>query len=319
MEPARRLREQRASFRCAVSGPRHVELRIDEQRYPGFMLDQSAGGFAVLLDRSPQVGEQSTVTLHTDAGDFEVRIAFVSEAEESSESDASDGDSRTLYRVGLARICDIIPLESIASPGLGSLARMVVESVFRGSNPTMLTGLGLVLVLAAVPVLLLPLFGHILASPVERCEPAAVRTSRHTRAPDRQERREAERTTPGAWRPGASGKSDLGGRIAKPAQDLARTHYDEFRRLARGAPGAAAFELPEVARQLRLTPQQQQHISRVVERTETSLAELTAQAHRVDRAQRSAERQAVLDAARREAVARLDEAQQAQWRLWAEQ
>lgn len=316
MEPASRHYEQRRSFRCAVSGSQSVELRIDGQRYPGRMLDQSAGGFAVLLDRSPQAGEQSAVALHTDAGDFEVRVAFVLEDATAGKSHASGEPAPQRFRVGLALIRDIDPLEGGTSPGLGTLVRLALGCLLPRSTSTMLTGLGLVLLLAAVPVVMLPLFGHIMACPTKCGEPAAVRTSRHAAGPEREGRQAVARTGAGGLGSKPRGNSAFGQHISGAVQGLAKAHHNELRRLASGAPGAAVFELPEVARRLRLTPQQRQHLSQLAERTEASLAELGAHAHRFDREQRAARRQALLDAARHEAEAALDEAQQAQWRQW---
>ncbi len=313
MEPANQHSEQRRSVRCAVSGGRHVELRIDGQRYPGRMLDQSAGGFAVLLDCPPQVGELNAVALHTDAGDFEVRIAFVSEDTAAGESHAPGEPAPPKFRVGLARIRDIDPLEEGTSPGLGPLVRLAVGSLLPRSTSGMFTGLGLALLAAAVPILLLPLFGHISTAPKGRGEPAAVDLVRYARSSEGG-RPAAERTAAATARGAVNGKSEFGERLLNPAHDRAQAHHDELRRLARGAPGAAAFQLPEVARWLRLTPHQQQHIAQFVELAEASLAELSAQAHTMDRATRAVKRQAILDAARQEAVAALDEMQQALWR-----
>jgi len=105
------LCNQRNSFRCPVTeSRRRCELRIGAELLPARLVDESAGGFAVLVDRRPDLEIGQTVQLRTDSGWFDVQVRSAAEA--PSPEEASD-----CFRLGLQRLGEAAPSEEpTASP-----------------------------------------------------------------------------------------------------------------------------------------------------------------------------------------------------------
>lgn len=101
----------RGSFRCPVAESRqHCVLHVGGERYPGRLLDESAGGFAVLLDKQPAVEVAQTALLQTDSGCFQVRVMYMAEALPPLGSRLPESDAPTQwYRLGLGRMGDALP------------------------------------------------------------------------------------------------------------------------------------------------------------------------------------------------------------------
>ena len=80
MSTANSLTDQRKSFRCPVADSRmECVLQIGATRVPGRLLNESAGGFSVLVDGPLSLGVDQTAELHNDSGWFEVRVVHVME------------------------------------------------------------------------------------------------------------------------------------------------------------------------------------------------------------------------------------------------
>lgn len=319
MEPAGKHDEQRHSFRCAVSGSRQrAELRIDRQRYPVLLLDESAGGFAVLMDCCPQTGEQSRIELHADVGGFQVQIVHVAEQEIPATDVAAEGAPQRRYRVGLTRVGDLDPPEHRGVTGPGIWLRFALASMFPDSGSILVAGAVFAVFLAAAPVVLVFMFGWVSATPASR-DGAGGEYSGQTLQVTGPDKTAGGRTSGQSMgRTAASGLDDLGNHVTKTVQQSTASDRDELGRLLRGMPGAAAFTLPEVVRELGLTSQQQDRIRELSETAEAMLAEPEPQSAMLNRAQRTAKRQVILDAARRDVLSLLDEQQQALYRQLTE-
>jgi hypothetical protein len=75
---------QRLSFRCTVADTRQrCELRIGADVLPATLLDESAGGFGVLVERLAGLEVNQTAELRTDTGWSLVRVVHLSEANPS--------------------------------------------------------------------------------------------------------------------------------------------------------------------------------------------------------------------------------------------
>ena len=118
------IREQRASFRCVVPESRQsCELKIGSGLVPAVLVDESAGGFSVALDRPPGLDAGQTAELHTDAGWFAVRVAHVKPivASEGDDPVATEEPSQW-FRLGLVRMEEIrAPLPPRVSRFAGNL------------------------------------------------------------------------------------------------------------------------------------------------------------------------------------------------------
>ena len=101
----------RGSFRCPVAESRqHCVLHVGGELHPGRLLDESAGGFAVLLDKQPNVEVAQTALLQTDSGYFQVRVMYMAEAPTPLGSRLPESDVPTQwFRLGLGRLGDALP------------------------------------------------------------------------------------------------------------------------------------------------------------------------------------------------------------------
>jgi hypothetical protein len=99
--------QRRQSYRFAVSDPAQGELVLaDRSRWPVRLLDQSAGGFAVLIDSSTPVGRGDVIQLQTDAFCSEVRVVYTIEIE-LADGTGNASASAPRFRLGLMRLGDL--------------------------------------------------------------------------------------------------------------------------------------------------------------------------------------------------------------------
>ncbi len=300
---SRPLNEQRQSFRCNVADARRsAELRIGNERYRVMLLDESAGGFAVLMDRQPAAAADGPVELTTDAGDFEVRIAHVVQTELPGAGPASDAEPQRRYRVGLVRVRDIDPFDRIADAGVATQLRFALGSVFPKLGVPMIPGVALAILLAISLTVLALLFPVAGALPVDQ-----------GRTPRTQDRdftgRSRPEFTPNEPRTAAGHVQQAGGH-----RGGAGSGTGGLQALARGVSGAAVFTMPEMIDAFGLSPHQQEKMASIVQLTAEALAAFSAASVGYDRARRAAERQAILDAARDSALAVLNDDQKSRWR-----
>lgn len=107
------LCDQRSSFRCPVAeSRRQCALRIGEATLPAWLIDESAGGFSVLVNRPPNLETEQTVLLQTDSGWFNVRVTFAVEVPPPEDCDVVESKEPTeWFRLGLQRLGDAVPLD----------------------------------------------------------------------------------------------------------------------------------------------------------------------------------------------------------------
>jgi hypothetical protein len=67
---------------------------------PALLIDESRGGFAVLIDRLEGIKPGKKAKLHTDMGWFQVRIVYVKEAARPAHSNTK---SDCWFRLGLRK------------------------------------------------------------------------------------------------------------------------------------------------------------------------------------------------------------------------
>ncbi len=122
MSTANPSNDRRESFRCPIEEPRERSvLRVGANTLPCRLLDESAGGFSVLLDGPVDLGADQIAELHSDAGSFEVRVIHATDAAPLKDGDTNDSqeESASRFRVGLLRLREIPPDE----PSLAVFAR----------------------------------------------------------------------------------------------------------------------------------------------------------------------------------------------------
>ncbi len=96
-----RHREDRKSVRNQVPQARQsCELKVGADVAPALLVDESSGGFAILIDRLEGLKSGKRAKLHTDTGWFEVRIVYVRKA---APPPGSASKSDTWFRAGLRK------------------------------------------------------------------------------------------------------------------------------------------------------------------------------------------------------------------------
>src|SRR5512140_1928238 len=100
MSTERPSHEQRASFRCIVPEARqYCELKIGADLLPARLVDESAGGFSVVVGRPPGVIVNEIAELHTDSGSFAVHVVRIASVVASeSEDAATDNEPEQRFR-----------------------------------------------------------------------------------------------------------------------------------------------------------------------------------------------------------------------------
>lgn len=107
MNPRREDTDQRKTYRCRVpEGQEHAELQVGRQRTPIRLFNESAGGFAALVEGNPGIKMDDVLELITGMGRFEARVAYVSQVMQAS-SGKKHGEP--LLRIGLERLGDLSP------------------------------------------------------------------------------------------------------------------------------------------------------------------------------------------------------------------
>ena len=76
------------------------ELKVGTGVVPALLVDESRGGFAILIDRLEGLKRGKKAKLHTDMGWFVVRIVYIRKAARPS---GSDSKCDTWFRVGLRK------------------------------------------------------------------------------------------------------------------------------------------------------------------------------------------------------------------------
>ena len=109
------LDNRRTSFRCLVVNARSpCTLRVGEDELPVGLLDESAGGFSVLVDRPPGLSVGQTAQLRTDSGWFEVRVANIREVvAPEGENGVRPKGPNSCFRVGLLRLGEQVLIDEL--------------------------------------------------------------------------------------------------------------------------------------------------------------------------------------------------------------
>ena len=107
MNPRQENIDQRKSYRCRVpQGQEHAELQVGRRRTPIRLFNESAGGFAALVEGNPGIKVDDVLELITGTDRFEARVAYVSQVMQAS-SGKKQGEP--LLRIGLERLGDLSP------------------------------------------------------------------------------------------------------------------------------------------------------------------------------------------------------------------
>jgi hypothetical protein len=300
MRPKDETRNQRESVRCPVTESRRQSvLVVGKTRLPVRLLDESAGGFAVLADAPPGVTENQRVQLVTDSGWFDVGVIYVRQVDPD---DVANGASASAegpwFRIGLCRLGEVESAAEDAAlcpAGFGlyfSLAKWCPSN----SGAMVVVGVLFTLAVIALPLAIMGTF---------------------KRNDDWSLKRPASWDGPRSSASAASGDAPFGsssavGRSAGSASTWGGAPWS-LRDTARRLPGATPLTLPEVVRTLKLTDAQQEKIRLVIDATIQAVRDLDSPLQGRQRQELSAIRAQAFEESLKEALKVLDSEQRAQW------
>ena len=320
---------QRRSFRCkVVDAGRLCQLIVGADVLSARLLDESAGGFAVAVDRLAGLEVGQTAELRTDTGHFSVRVANVAETTPSEDANAPAEEQHRSFRLGLMRLGEISLPEP---PGVSVLAGSLLFRPWQwhpsNGSPTLIGGL-LAMAVVIVPLGLIYVFWYAGQSnrawiPQWGNPPMASSESSHGRwvpAPLRQSADDLPSSKNPAEPPefeppfdnvaSASGGGQTRGQTTSWSSSFSEQEwYDAIQRL----PGADPLTLPEVVEYLQLTADQQERIGRVIEATAKAIRDLDSQLPGQQRKEITEQREQLRAQARREALKILTDEQRARW------
>ena len=114
-------------------------MRIGRRRWPVWLFDESAGGFAAWMGVRPTMQVDDLAELRSPTGWFEVRVVYVAQAEAE---ETAPGTDAPLYRLGLQRVRELEGRPCVEA-GNGKSAR---DAIFSARTPLV----AIAVVLAAV-------------------------------------------------------------------------------------------------------------------------------------------------------------------------
>jgi hypothetical protein len=328
MGEERRIGEQRTSFRCTVADTRrHCELIVGADVLPAQLLDESAGGFSVLVDRLDGLGIDQEAELRTDSGWFAVRVVYVTEVA-LPDADGATADQQTPgFRLGLLRRSET------ALPDQSTLSILAERMRFHLPQWRMLSGAGtaigvlLAVALVVVPMVLDGVRWHTPPSTAKRSSPGNKGGAESVTSygpPILRSMQSAENVSPFAGSPAesrdggsapAAGDTAFGvdsGRVRTSAQSSSLS-WQELQKTVRRLSGATSLALPQVVAELRLTADQQARIARVIETTSQAMRDIERELPGQQRQDISELRTQLQDHARQQALELLTSQQRARW------
>jgi hypothetical protein len=308
-------RDQRRSFRCPAFDPRReAELRAGDKRLSARVLDESAGGFAVVVAGKPGLNVGEVAQLRTEAGWFEVRVSNVTvtavgpigppaaDEPQPAGADGQASDRTVAHRLGLCRLRERDPPEEERRgrrPGWWrSCLAWTFAQVLPAHHSMLAVGAVVAVLAVGVPLLTVGLLSYGDDPSVQRMTQwsdgvlSAVVGKSGPHEP-------ADAATSETGRAAGTGESGV-------------SPQDALRRTARRLPGVAPFTLPEAARFLGLTAPQQEQIRQIDEDATRRLQSLDRQ-WRGSRHELTERRTSLLDDARRQALEALTGEQRTRW------
>jgi hypothetical protein len=296
MSAKRSNHDQRKSFRCAVADSRRCcQLKIGDSVLPAAMLDESAGGFSVLVERLPDLSAGQTAVLHTKTGTFDVRVVHGVQVEAAEAASSVTGVPHgPWFRLGLSRLGETSPPQPPRASLFAGSLHVRLGQWCPTSAAVLTIGVLLAVTIVLVPAELLGVgwrSGRWDASGTLKSLVSGIRFDLN------------------------SGSSRSNNRSQGTAADS--RHAGESERSSHesgsGNQSAGALAMPEVVRDLNLTGAQQEQIRQLNEATFEAMRALDAQVHGQDRQTIAQLRTQLFDESYRQALKILTDQQRAQW------
>jgi hypothetical protein len=316
------MKEQRKSFRFKPTPDRQAcQLNVGTCKLSATLLDESAGGFAILVDRLAGLSVGQMAQVHTNMGWFNVRVIHLSEVSAVNVAELLDvaivDPQEPWYRLGLSRLSDA-PMPDLAAASFWSrrvqmpLARLCPSS-------GMMAVLGILFVVAgiALPVGLLSEYWREEQTKVKRLlqwsdrliDSAKSDATRQDKLPSQS----TKETSSGTTANDAESTDDGADSQSTASREQA------LKKIVRQWQGATVFTAPQIIEELQLTDNQQRQIHEIIEATSQAMRNLDARLHDEQRQQIGRLRTELLNRARREVVRLLTSEQRNRWNQLAAQ
>jgi hypothetical protein len=312
MSPSPADSEKRRSFRCPIPASRRgAELSFGPIRLPAELVDESAGGFSVLVGDPRGLVVHGTARLRTANGWFEVQVVNIRRlGPQPGEPDGAAADGCARFRLGLKRLGELQPPDEARSAGLPRAVWFRLRGLLPFGASSLVGGLAIAAVAVAAPLAAIFAVWHRHHPVVDRVVDWIPQPwpAQGADAPDGGSR--------GQWR---SGWPEPAGWFADTPADAGDAAGDAvsgaatLRLLAARLPGPAALDLPEAVDYLDLTDAQQRQIRELVQRTSAELNEVGERLRGQSRQEVARAERAALERARQEALGLLSDEQRARW------
>lgn len=317
-----RNRDQRKSYRCVVDETRRqCELKVGSCATPAKLLDESAGGFSVLVNHPHELTLNQTVEIRVVDDWFHARIVHIQEINPTTKgkTDPQDTEPGHRFRLGLRRLGNAeLPDQSAISRLADALRFRPGQRQSSGTMSMIIFGVLLAVVAVAVPLgiistgwrIRLPKNPQPLKQNVQKNDSAAKSKSPSGTPPPHA----APSPVDAGANRSAFGNDHAFGPNGGRTQAYASlsTLGSERRDSMFHLPGAAPFVLPEVINRLTLTAAQQTQIKQLIETTSKAIR-LDWQSQGMQRQELSRRREELLDQARRQVLDLLTDQQRTEW------
>jgi hypothetical protein len=274
--------ERRKHFRFRTSGRRcQAELEFGQRRIPVQLFDESAGGFAVVVEKCPDFKRGDVLQLYLDSGVFKVGVVYVCEMEP-----AEPWRTGPVFRVGLQRLAVVgMPPEE----GQSRWSWLPAIGLRTGSRPrTAAFAALLALAVVVVPVVLTAVLRQ---SGLRGSNLLSEWANREASLP-----LQPEAGSPGSYPPGLPNRRGAAG---GPWPSAPRTaDWESFARLS----GASVFLAPQTIQELGLSEAQQHRIRQIVNKTTETLEQIEARFRGADRQDQARREERLFEEARKLAI-----------------
>lgn len=300
-------RDRRRGCRFVSADPRFDSvLLVGRREIPAGIVDESSGGFCILVGQAAGVEVEAVVRLRTKTGCYEVRVANIQRV--SNDDQPPSEVQPEAYRLGLQRLRELeIGPPEIAKPSwLATYQHMMPGGTMVGVLVFILA-----LVVAAPLTVAGLMFGWDKMGVEQLVDWAGSAMARDNAA---SAPRSSKRAHP-AERP-ADETSQSSAAVARDTSSADRPNQadlEQFRIMLAHSPGADALLLPEVARRLTLTPSQRQQLQALSQATRQALDQLDQRAKTDSRQERTRKRDVLFGEARKQALRVLTPQQRSRW------
>lgn len=317
MSTADTINNQRSSFRCPVTESRqNCTLQVGGDQYAGRLLDESVGGFSVLLEKNPNLEIKQTTLLQTDSGLFNVRVMYLAEASPPIGSRLLETDVPTQwFRLGLERVGDVLPLEEPTVSKFAWKFGLRKRDMPRSKGWFPATGIFLTFAVVAIPLGMIGLFWYSRQEKIDIStqwkDPWESWGGKNGAKPER-----LPASQPMLKVPTADERSPFD----SPTEGFSAGNHSNLnnetkvRNLIRRFPGPPALILPEVIKLLSLTDEQQERIRQLADTMAEDIRKLFRDPQlRGDREAITDRRESLLEEYLRRALELLTPEQRVEW------